>query len=405
MSRDPVDHQLSLRAVSPVILNGKQILQLLCHQNVNWDDPIPTDILPLWEKWRTELPLSEKLKFPRSLKPAEFGDPVNTETHSLSDASDNGIRQISYVRMINQRNEVHVSFLMEKSRVAPIKPISIPRLELTAAVVSVNVTRMLKSELDVDNVQCYYYTDSEIVIGYINNDARRFHVYVGNRVQHIRDRSSPEEWFHIPGKENPADEASHGLKAKELIQSKCWFKGPSFLWQKNPLLLQHQPICAPHPSDIEVRKDPASTLATKVYKTKTFQTRSGILEPDRFKHVSTLNRLKRCIVQVQRAIERLRPNKEYNWRPKEGTPLVEELSQAQSIILRSIQHHCFKEEIETLSKLEGNDKQFQDRKNALTNGLTNVLVKLSSNLHKLDPFIDKQGLLRQKQKIMTKTLL
>lgn len=117
--------------------------------------------------------------------------------------------------MINQRNEVHVSFLMAKSRVPPIKPISIPRLELTAAVVSVNVTRMLKSELDVDNVQCYYYTDSEIVIGYINNDARRFHVYVGNRVQHIRDRSSPEEWFHVPGKENPADEASRGLTAKE----------------------------------------------------------------------------------------------------------------------------------------------------------------------------------------------
>ena len=132
--------------------------------------------------------------------------------------------------MINQRNEVHVSFLMAKSRVAPIKPISIPRLELTAAVVSVNVTRMLKSELDVDNVQCYYYTDSEIVIGYINNDARRFHVYVGNRVQHIRDRSSPEEWFHVPGKGNPADEASRGLTAKELIQSKRWFKGPSFLW-------------------------------------------------------------------------------------------------------------------------------------------------------------------------------
>ena len=81
-----------------------------------------------------------------------------------------------------------------------------------------------------------------------------------------------------------------------------------------------------------------------------------MLEPDRFKHVSTLNRLKRCIVQVQRAIERLRPNKEYNWRPKEGIPLVEELFQAESMILRSIQHHYFKEEIKTLSKLEGNDK-------------------------------------------------
>ena len=90
---------------------------------------------------------------------------------------------------------------------------------------------MLKSELDVDNIQCYYYTDSEIVIGYINNNARRFHVYIGNSVQHIRDRSSPEEWFHVPGKENPADEVSCGLTARELMQSNGWFKGPSFLWQ------------------------------------------------------------------------------------------------------------------------------------------------------------------------------
>ena len=153
---------------------------------------------------------------------------------------------------------------MAKSIVAPIKPISIPRLELTAA----NVTAKLKSEFGVDNVQCYYYTDSEIVIGYINNDARRFHVYVGNRVQHIRDRSSPEERFHVPGKENPADEVSRGLTARELMQSNRWFKGPSFLWQEDQLQLKHQPTCTSHPSDIEVRKDPASTLATKIYKTK-----------------------------------------------------------------------------------------------------------------------------------------
>ena len=131
-----------LGAVSPIILVGKQILQALCRQNVSWDDPIPEDILPLWEKWRTELPLLEKLKFPRSLKPTDFGDPVQTEIHSFSDASDNGISQISYLRLVNDRGEVHVSYLLAKSRVAPLKPISIPRLELTATVISVNVASM-----------------------------------------------------------------------------------------------------------------------------------------------------------------------------------------------------------------------------------------------------------------------
>lgn len=176
-----------LGAVSPVILLGKQILQTLCHQNTDWDEPVPDDILPQWEKWRAQLPLLENLKFPRCLKPAGFGTPVRSEIHSFSDASETGIGQVSYIPFINKENQPHVSFLMAKSRVAPLKPISIPHLELTAAVISVNVTSMLKSELDIENIPCTYYTDSEIVIGYINNGAPRFHVYVGNRVQHIRD--------------------------------------------------------------------------------------------------------------------------------------------------------------------------------------------------------------------------
>jgi hypothetical protein len=108
-------------------------------------------------------------------------------------------------------NEVHVSFLMAKSRVAPIKPMSIPHLELTAAVVAVNVTTMLKNELNYENLRILFYTDSEVVLGYINNEAPRFHTYIGNRVQHICDRSEPEQWHHVTRKDNPADEASRGL--------------------------------------------------------------------------------------------------------------------------------------------------------------------------------------------------
>ncbi|XP_015749787.1 PREDICTED: uncharacterized protein LOC107329630 [Acropora digitifera] len=205
---------------------------------------------------------------------------------------------------------------------------------------------MLKSELDIDNIQCYYYTDSEIVIGYINNDPGRFHVYVGNRVQHIRDRSSPGDWLHIPGKENPADEASRSLTAKELLQSNRWFNGPKFLWKQDLFPLQPQPTCALHPSDLEVRKDSAFTLAIKTEEEKP-STYTGPLEPDRFNHFSPLNCLKRCIVHVQRATERLRPSKMYNWRPKEGPYSVKEFSQAEDIILRSIQFNHFKQDIKT----------------------------------------------------------
>ena len=137
-----------LGIVSPVILTGKQILQDLCRQKVDWDDRLHDEIIARWERRRTELPLLEKVKLNRCVKPPGIGSPVQTEVHSFSDASESGIGQVSYLRTVNSKGEVHVSFLIAKSRVAPIKPISIPRMELTAAVVSVNVTKMLQSELD-----------------------------------------------------------------------------------------------------------------------------------------------------------------------------------------------------------------------------------------------------------------
>ena len=137
-----------LGIVSPVILCGKLILQDLCRKNVEWDDPVPEEILPRWERWRNELPLLEDVSVQRCFKPPGFEKVVQSEVHSFSDASQSGIGQVSYLRVVNENKDVHVSFLMSKARVAPIKPMSIPRMELTTAVLSVNVTAMLERELD-----------------------------------------------------------------------------------------------------------------------------------------------------------------------------------------------------------------------------------------------------------------
>lgn len=126
---------------------------------------------------------------------------------------------------------MHVSLVMGKSRVTPTKITTIPRLELTTAVVSAKVAVMAQEKLNYANLKQYFGSDSKVVLGYINNDAKRFHTFVANRVQIIRSNTDTKEWRYINTKSNPADHASRGLNAEELMKSN-WFSGPAFLWEK-----------------------------------------------------------------------------------------------------------------------------------------------------------------------------
>ena len=121
---------------------------------------------------------------------------------------------------------------MGKARVTPLKPVMIPRLELMAALLSVRVSASLREELEYDQITEVFYTDSQVVLGYIKNDARRFHVFVANRVQQIRENSTPDQWKYIETKENPADESSRGLSPQDLVNNSRWLSGPPFLWER-----------------------------------------------------------------------------------------------------------------------------------------------------------------------------
>ena len=92
---------------------------------------------------------------------------------------------------------------------------------------------MLKRELQYENVNEFYWTDSQVVLAYLTNDAKRFHVYVANRVQQIRDLTKREQWNCVSSKDNPADLVYCGMSAKALLQHKEWFDGPAFLYQNN----------------------------------------------------------------------------------------------------------------------------------------------------------------------------
>ena len=132
----------------------------------------------------------------------------------MSDASQVGYGRCSYLRLVDKNGRIHCSLVMGKARVAPLKTVTIPRLELTAATVSVKVASMLKEELDYDGLQDFYWTESKVVLGFINNESRRFPLYVANRVQLIRDHTSPDQWRYVKSGSNPADEGSRSLCKK-----------------------------------------------------------------------------------------------------------------------------------------------------------------------------------------------
>ena len=119
---------------------------------------------------------------------------------------------------------------MVKSRVASLKPVTIPRLKLTGAVCSVQISEQIHCELKYRIDKDLFWTDSKVVPGYISNESRHFHMFVSNRVQEIQDSTHRNQWRYVDTKQNPADEASRGMKTDELRDS-CWILGPEFLWK------------------------------------------------------------------------------------------------------------------------------------------------------------------------------
>lgn len=369
--------------VAPLMLEGKSILQELCRQDLGWDDPIPADVKMRWEKWRTELIQLKSLLIPRCFKPKDFGRVVKAELHNFSDASTIGYGQCSYLRLVDENNKIHCAFVTGKSRVAPLKTVTIPRLELTAAVCSVRVSQQIHQQLEYTIDEDFYWTDSKVVLGYISNESRRFHVFVANRVQEIQENTRADQWRYIDTKQNPADEASRGMKAEELPNSR-WILGPAFLWEKECKRSSSDTSNSSFelpPGDPEVKKSVAMATAT------TAMSKPSIIE--RLQQFSDWHRAKKAVALCIRYVKILKERVEKRRQLKPAQLIVDELDAAECVIVRAMQSDAFKEEIAELKKAK---KEVPDERGSAT--VRQATVKSRSVLFKLNPFLDDDGLLR-----------
>ena len=237
-----------------------------------------------------------------------------------------------------------------------------------------------------------FYTDSQVVLGYIKNDARRFHVFVANRVQQIRDNSIPNQWKYIETKENPADESSRGLSPRDLIDSR-WLNGPPFLWQRELPNRNDDVNLDISPDDPEVKK-------VQVFATGARHERMATIS-ERLEYFSDWHRAKRAVAACMKFKASLqqspkKPLHEAKKTSKEKdtstyrSPSVDEMRKAEQAILKSLQEEVFPEEIKILKSfgVQNDDasREFAKRRN--------LSMKKTSSLYRLDPFLDGDGVLR-----------
>nr|XP_027231842.1 uncharacterized protein LOC113823416 [Penaeus vannamei] len=169
-----------------------------------------------------------------------WDEPLPIELEEQWDASENGYGVASYLRVTLEDNSVYINLIMAKSRLAPLKGSTIPRLELAGALEAVRLDKILTKELEIPLEISVYWVDSQIVLWYLNSSDKRFQ-YVANRVGKILDHTEVSQWRYVPSEENPGDDASRGMSASDLLRNDRWVHGPNFLqceehnWPVQPL--------------------------------------------------------------------------------------------------------------------------------------------------------------------------
>ncbi|XP_029987482.1 uncharacterized protein LOC115417609 [Sphaeramia orbicularis] len=227
----------------------------LCRREVGWDVPIPEAVSKEWLKGMQGLHLLDNFELHRCLKALEFGDVITAQLHHFCDVCEDGYGTVTYLIVQNENHQMHSAFIMGKACVAPLKTVTIPRMELIAATMASHMDVLWKKEHHMSLQESVFWTDSASVLKYIRNETTRFKVFVANCVSETLKSSHPSQWRYVDTASNPADAASRGVKVEVFLKDRLWLTGPRFLcqpeieWPLNP-----EPVSPLSQDDPEVKK-------------------------------------------------------------------------------------------------------------------------------------------------------
>ncbi|XP_062557097.1 uncharacterized protein LOC134221948 [Armigeres subalbatus] len=342
-----------LGLIAPVVVRAKILMQLLWTIPIDWNDEVPLEIRTVWQHFVEELTLLSNFHISRFAF-----DVGEVQLHCFSDASESAYGTCIYARTAKTNGAVKVMLITSKSRVAPLKKRSIPRLELCAAQLGARLTSRVITALKLKSVATFYWTDSTVVVHWLRSPPQTWKTFVSNRIADIQTLTNSSSWLHVPGVDNPADLVSRGMTVPQFLCSKKWIHGPDWLGGEEKNWPTRNTAEAALP-DVENER-----------KSTTFLIQSPSAPNPLFNRSSTYNRLLRSTAYCLRFIR----NAMKGQRNPSITLAPKEIEAARDCLVKVVQAECFKAELLLLQKGKP--------------------VARSSSLKLLNPFVDSSGIIR-----------
>nr|CAI5845596.1 unnamed protein product [Callosobruchus analis] len=344
--------------VRAVLDSGSQSSYLVADklwlEKIDWDSAVSKQLEIEWIKLRDNLVELNKLKICRNVI---CNDALKVELHGFCDASAEAYGAAVYVRSIDTEGKIHVCLLSAKSKVAPLKTISIPRLELCGALILAKLIEKVTDSVKVEFENVYCWTDSTVVLGWLKTTPNLLKTFIANRVSEIQTLESQKQcqWRHVPTKMNPADILSRGMYPKELLTAHMWWNGPVFLLKHESDWPEIKQYGCPLP-EIRDKSKMLLSVASESFPIEKF---------------SSLTKLKHVVAYLFRFVKNASVSSENKLT---GSLTLEEVDNAFLSLIKCAQKECFAQEI---CDLESKRK-----------------INKKSKLLMLNPFLDKNNVLR-----------
>ncbi|XP_062557436.1 uncharacterized protein LOC134222310 [Armigeres subalbatus] len=376
-----------LGLLSPVTIRGRMLVQDLWRTGCEWDESIDSVSFQKWQRWTELLQNIETLKIPRSyFGSARTCEIEDLQLHVFTDASETAYGCVAYFRAAI-RGEIQCALVMSRSKVAPLKLLSIPRLELQAALLGSRLARTVRENHSYIITRQFLWTDSQTVLSWIRSDQRRYKQFVGFRIGEILSLTKVTEWNWVPTKLNVADKLTKWGGDLEVLTDNSWIRGPMFLYQDEEYWPKRNLPQVNTTEELRVH-----LLLHNI------SVPSVLIDVSRFSKwmvlVRTVATLYRFISNLKKKIKRLpietlrATNTQARLSMKTSAqsvqiPLLQaELLRAEQYLLKVAQMECYIDELKVLTR---------NRELPVSQWLS---IEKSSPLYKLTPLVDDDGLIR-----------